>query len=114
VRLEIQAPATDAALLRALGAALRGDQARAQQVRGALHDLLQPHEGATLLDLLACDLDDALVDEALARPRDAGRAADLWATQPVRATVVTRAAIEAEPRSSPHQGGPIAAHGRAR
>jgi hypothetical protein len=28
------------------------------------------------LDLLACDLDDALVDEALARPRDMGRAAE--------------------------------------
>jgi hypothetical protein len=77
VRLEVQAPASDAGLIRALGAALRGDEQRARELRAVLRSALRPEGNGTLLDLLACDISDELVDEALARPRDVGRAPDL-------------------------------------
>ena len=68
VRLEVRVPEGDAPLLRDLAAALRGDPARAPEVRARVREALQPASGRTLLDLLACDLPDEVVDEALARP----------------------------------------------
>jgi hypothetical protein len=73
IRLEVQVAASDAGLIRALAAALRGDGGRARRIRAQVQGALQPEGEPSLLDLLACDLPDALVEEALARPRDVGR-----------------------------------------
>ena len=72
-RVEVQAPVGDAPLIRELAAALRGERARAGRVRAQLREALRPPSKRNFLDLLACDLPDELVDEALERPRDLGR-----------------------------------------
>lgn len=72
-RVEVQAPVGDAPLIRELAAALRGEPARAGRVRAQLREALRPPSKRSLLDLLACDLPDELVEEALERPRDLGR-----------------------------------------
>ena len=73
VRLEVRAPASDAGLVRALVAALHGDEQRARELRAVLRSALRPEGDASLLDLLACDIGDELIAEALARPLDDGR-----------------------------------------
>jgi hypothetical protein len=73
VRIEVQVPEGDAPLLREIGAALRSDPARARETRAALQRALRPRPGQGLLELLACELPDEVVEEALERPRDLGR-----------------------------------------
>ena len=73
VRLGVRVPEGDAPLLRDIAVALRGDPAWASVIRVRMREALQPASGRTLLDLLACDLPDEVVDEALARPCDLGR-----------------------------------------
>lgn len=72
VRVEVQVLASDAALIREVAAALRGDPEPARQLREFLRAALRPPRG-TLLDRLCCDLPDAVMDEVLARPRDLPR-----------------------------------------
>lgn len=72
VRVEVQAPETDAALLREVAAALRGEPERARAVRTTVREALR-RPARSMLDLLACDLADDVVDEALARPRELPR-----------------------------------------
>ena len=45
--------------------------------RVRMREALQPASGRTLLDRLACDLPEEVVDEALARLCDLGRAVPL-------------------------------------
>lgn len=71
-RVEVQLLACDVALIRELAAALRGDPERARELRGAIGEALRPPHGS-LLDSLRCDLPDAVLDEALARPRELPR-----------------------------------------
>lgn len=73
VRLEIQAPALDAGLLREVAQALRAEPERAEVLRSGLRSLLHPRPPASLREALRCDLPDEVVDDALARPHDTGR-----------------------------------------
>jgi hypothetical protein len=75
VRVEVQAPATDAALIREVAAELRSGSRRAAEVRSLLRRSLRPEKN--LLQLLALDLPDDVVDRALARPKDRGREVEL-------------------------------------
>lgn len=75
VRVEVQAPASDAALLREVAAELRSGSRRASQVRSLLRRSMMPEK--SLLELLTLDIPDALVDRALARPKDRGRDIEL-------------------------------------
>ncbi len=71
VRVEVQAPLTDAALIREVAAELRSGTRRAAAVRSLLRRSRQPEK--TLVELLAIDLPDAVVDRAVSRPKDRGR-----------------------------------------
>lgn len=75
VRVEVQAPATDAALIREVAAELRSGTRRAAEVRSLLRRSLRPQK--SLRELLALDLPDETLDEVLTRPRDRGREVDL-------------------------------------
>lgn len=75
VRVEVQAPATDAALLREVAAELRSGTRRAAEVRSLLRRSLRPQQ--SLRELLALDLPDEVVDQVLTRPKDHGREVDL-------------------------------------
>jgi hypothetical protein len=77
VRAEVQIPAGDAALMRALAAALRADGGQAKRVRTAVRRALQTSDAPSILDLLACDLPDEPFDSLLKRPRDMGRDVEL-------------------------------------
>jgi hypothetical protein len=71
-RVEVLAPETDGAMLREVAAVLRSGTEQADELRAKLREVLSP-VGESLIDLLACDLADSVVDQALARPRDRGR-----------------------------------------
>jgi hypothetical protein len=75
VRVEVVARAGDAALLREVASELRSGQRRATEVRALLRRSLRPT--GSLLELLAMDLPDEVVDRALARPKDRGREVEL-------------------------------------
>ena len=77
VRVEVQAPAADAALIREVAAELRSGIRRAAEVRSFLRRSLRPRQ--SLKELLTMDLDvpDEVFDAAVARPRDVGREFDL-------------------------------------
>lgn len=71
VRVEVQAAATDAGLLREVAAELRRGTRRAAEVRSLLRRSLRPQK--SLRELLAMDLPDGVVDRVLARSMDRGR-----------------------------------------
>ena len=73
--MEVQAPAADTTLIREVAAALRTGSRRAAQIRSLLRSSLRPRR--SLLELLALDLPDSVMDEALARPKVRGRDVDL-------------------------------------
>jgi hypothetical protein len=75
VRVEVVARAGDAALLREVALELRSGQRRATEVRALLRRSLRPTE--SLLELLAMDLPDEVVDRALARSKDRSREVEL-------------------------------------
>ncbi len=77
VRVEVQAPASDAALLREVAAELRSGTRRAAEVRSLLRRSLRP--GKSLRELLAMDfpIPDQVFDEAMARSDDLGREVEL-------------------------------------
>lgn len=77
VRVEVRVDAVDGPLLREVAGRLRDDAPAAGRLREDLRRLLAGSAEPTLLDALACDLPDELVDEALARPRDVGRKVEL-------------------------------------
>jgi hypothetical protein len=77
VRVEVTVDVADRALVREVAGRLRDDAEQAHHLRDALRRLLTGHEERNLLDELACELPDEVVDEALARPRDLGRAVEL-------------------------------------
>ena len=77
VRVEVTVEAADRALVREVAGCLRDDAETASRLRDALRRLLSGGEERTLLDELACELPDEVVDEALARPQDAGRPVEL-------------------------------------
>jgi hypothetical protein len=71
VRVEVQAPVSDVKLIRQVAATLRSGSRRATEVRSLLRSTLRPAK--SLMELIALDLPDELVDAALARPEDFGR-----------------------------------------
>ena len=73
VRVEVQTTESDASLIRALAAGLRGDQAGAREIRSRVREALQAAAGGGLIEMLVCDLPDEVMDAALERPRDIGR-----------------------------------------
>ena len=78
VRAELQVPAGDAPLVRALAAALRSKGSEADQARTAIRKALQrPSSAPSIVQLLACDLPDEPFDSFIKRPRDMGREVDL-------------------------------------
>ena len=78
VRAELQVPAGDAPLVRALAAALRSKGSEAERVRTAMRTALQEPQGSpSIVDLLACDAPDEPFDSLSQRPRDLGRDVDL-------------------------------------
>jgi hypothetical protein len=72
VRVEVQAPATDAPLIRAVAETLRGEIRRASDVRARIREALRPAKGS-ILDRLECALPDKVMDAALRRANDFGR-----------------------------------------
>jgi hypothetical protein len=68
-RVEVLAPETDAATLREVAAVLRSGTEQADELRAKIREALAPRE-SSLIDLLACELPDSIVDKALARRDD--------------------------------------------
>lgn len=77
VRLEVRVDAVDGPLLREVAGRLRDDAEAAGRLREELRRLLAGSAERTLLDELACELPDEVLDEALARPRDVGRRVEI-------------------------------------
>lgn len=75
VRVEVQAPAMDAALIREVAAELRSGTRRAAEMRSLLRRSLRPRK--SLRELLALDLPDDVLDRVLDRPKDSDREVDL-------------------------------------
>lgn len=77
IRVEVQAAAGDAVLLRQVAAELRSGTRRAAEVRSLLRRSLRPRK--SLRDLLVMDVEvpDAVVDAAFARSRSLGRKVEL-------------------------------------
>ncbi len=62
VRIEVQAPAIDAAMLRDLAAALRNGSPRGEGLRAQLRSLLAKPRAASAFDIFGSDLPDAYFD----------------------------------------------------
>lgn len=79
VRVEVQAPAVDAPILRALAAALRDRRPDAARVREQLRALIARPLAVSALDVFGSDLPDDHFDGVfgLARPLDPPRDIDL-------------------------------------
>lgn len=77
VRVEVQAAAGDAALLREVAAELRSGTRRAAEVRSLLRRSLRPKKSLRELLVMDVDIPDDVIDKAFARPRDLGRKVDL-------------------------------------
>jgi hypothetical protein len=77
VRVEVQAAAGDAALIREVAAELRSGTRRAAEVRSLLRRSLRPKKSLRELLIMDIDIPDDVIDEAFARPRDLGRKIDL-------------------------------------
>lgn len=73
VRVEVQAPASDAALIREVAAELRSGTRRAAEVRSLLRRSLRPRKSLRELLALGATLPDADFDAVLDRQRDLGR-----------------------------------------
>lgn len=71
VRVEVQAAAGDAPLIRELAAVLRSGERRAAEVRSLLRSL-RPRKSLRELLLMEVDIPDDVIDGAFARPRDPG------------------------------------------
>ena len=74
VRLEVQAPKADKALIRKIAGLLRGDPERAAEVRARLLDVVAEEPKPSLKALLAAA---PLEGIDLTRPRDLGREVEL-------------------------------------
>lgn len=61
-RIEVQAPSTDAPLIRAVAEALRGDPTRAGLLRQAIASALPPDEPRNAFDIFGSDLPDETFD----------------------------------------------------
>ena len=77
VRVEVTVDVADRALVREVAGRLRDNAEQVHQLRDALRRLLTGQEDRNLIDELACELPDEMVDEALTRPRDLGRTVEL-------------------------------------
>ncbi len=72
VRVEVQAPAGDAGLIREVASELRSGSRRASALRGLLRRSLRPEK--SLRESLAADIPDAVMDEVLSvRSKERGR-----------------------------------------
>ena len=72
VRVEVQAPKKDAALIRQLAASLRDGTTRAQQVRVALASALTPSNAKTAFDVFGSELADEAFSGIFDQPRPTG------------------------------------------
>lgn len=77
MRVEVQAPASDAALIREVAAELRSGTRRAAEVRSLLRRSLLPKKSVRELLVMDVDIPDDVIDAAFARSRDFGRKIDL-------------------------------------
>lgn len=77
VRVEVQAAAGDAALIREVAAELRSGTRRAAEVRSFLRRSLRPKKSLRELLVMDVEIPDDVVDKAFARPHDLGREVDL-------------------------------------
>ncbi len=77
VRVEVQAPASDAALIRQVATELRSGTRRAAEVRSLLRRSLRPQQSLKELLTMEVDVSDDAFEVAVARPRDVGRELDL-------------------------------------
>ncbi|MDP1825747.1 MAG: hypothetical protein Q8L48_20970 [Archangium sp.] len=77
VRVEVQAAAGDAALIREVAAELRSGTRRAAEVRSLLRRSLRPRKSLRELLVMDVEIPDDVVDKAFARQRDLGREVDL-------------------------------------
>ena len=77
VRVEVQAAAGDAALIREVAAELRSGTRRAAEVRSLLRRSLRPKKSLRELLVMDVDIPDEVIDKAFARSRDLGRKIDL-------------------------------------
>ena len=58
VRVEVQAPKDDVALIRGIAATLRSDPKKAEAIRASVRGLLGSAQAGTALDLFGSDLSD--------------------------------------------------------
>lgn len=69
LRVEVQAAANDAALIRALAATLRNGSAKARALRSTVTGALARPEIKTAFDVFGSDLADELFEDVFAQPR---------------------------------------------
>jgi len=69
LRLEVQAAANDAALIRALAATLREGSAQAKALRSTLTAALAEPQIKTAFDVFGSDLPDELFEDVFTQPR---------------------------------------------
>ncbi len=72
VRLEVQAPKRDAALIRAVAEALRGEPERAKALRSMLENTLVSPAVKTAFDVFGSDLPDQAFAGVFGQPRQKG------------------------------------------
>ena len=68
-RVEVQAAANDAALIRAVAATLRAGSVQAKALRSTLAGALTEPEIKTAFDIFGSDLPDELFEDVFAQPR---------------------------------------------
>jgi hypothetical protein len=78
VRIEIEAPEVDTALLQAVAETLRGDPRKAAALRSTLEEVLVGQEVKTAFDIFGTDLPDEVFADVFDQPRQrTWRRADL-------------------------------------
>ena len=73
VRVQVQAPTADAALIRKLAQTLRGNSGEAEKVRASVRDALGVPAARTAFDVFGSDLPDEAFDGVFAHVRNRRR-----------------------------------------
>jgi hypothetical protein len=77
VRVEVQVPEIDAALVRDLASVLRGEQEAAQLLRTRLRNAIAQPRTSAVFDIFGSDLPDAYFDEIFEHDRRGDSARDI-------------------------------------
>jgi hypothetical protein len=77
VRVEVQVPAVDAAIVRDLAAILRGEATAAQAIRSQLRAIVSQPRAAAVFDIFGSDLPDSYFDGVFEHDRHGDPPRDL-------------------------------------